>query len=510
MAFKISLVVILLLLVLTGSMLYRSHLERLELISVHEEHLNEIAEATIHRRFRVSYEILNTGLFQILANPAVVEAFALGDRDLLYETVAPSYENFEKASICRFHFHLPGGESFLRVHQRENYGDSLLEKRPMIQKVNAAPEEGEHSGMERGGSGTALRAIAPIFYQGEFIGSVELGMCLGPRILDIFKNVSGGEWFLYDINAPSSDALCGTREESKFPTELTETEYRDLLQGTTLIHTENSYVIQKVPLQNFRGEYSHYLKREFDNSELIALQSRYTLNSMVFAAILSLLGLIFVWLFVHRMLRPLTYLEKKARSFEAGTLVSPIEVSSKDEIGVLAKAMETMRKSLISRESSLKEMSYKDQLTGVYNRRYFHLSLENFHKKKAYPISIIIGDVDGLKTVNDQYGHSMGDEHIKEISRVLGQGIRTSDVLSRLGGDEFGILLPKTPSNKAKEVIKRIEALIREENVKTQGPPLNISFGHSVIENESTCPEKAMDLADQAMYHSKSETKKRR
>ena len=508
MAFKISMITIMLLLLLTGTMLYRSHLERLEVISIYEDHLNEIAEATIHRRFRVSYEILNTGLSQVLANPLIVEAFKDRDREELYHQISPSFESFREASICRFHFHLPEGTSFLKAQRPEDYGADLTQSRPMVNAVVSAPENGGYTGMEHGVSGVALRSIAPIYHEGIFIGSVELGMCLESRIINIFKNVSGGEWFLYSLNNKESELLYGTSDQPSFPSPLTSWEYQQLLSGETLIDLNSPYVIQRVPIQNFEGRYSHYFKREFDNSELIALQSRYTMNSFIFAAGLSIAGLTLLCFFLTRLLRPLKYLEQKARNFEKGTLIEPIEVQTKDEIGVLAKAMETMRQSLITRESALKEMSYKDQLTDSYNRHYFQLALKQFDEKKAYPISIIIGDMDDLKEINDTLGHSMGDKHIQKASRILQQEIRSSDVLCRLGGDEFGILLPEAPLSIAEEVVERIQNKITRENRLTNGPHLHISFGHSTCESSSDSLQGKIELADQAMYLQKAEKKK--
>jgi diguanylate cyclase (GGDEF)-like protein/PAS domain S-box-containing protein len=104
----------------------------------------------------------------------------------------------------------------------------------------------------------------------------------------------------------------------------------------------------------------------------------------------------------------------------------------------------------------IKYLSYHDSLTGLYNRAYFEEEIEYIEKSRNLPVSIIMGDVNGLKLTNDLFGHAQGDMLLKTIASVLTQCCRNDDVVARWGGDEFIIALPGTATAGAEEVIKRI------------------------------------------------------
>lgn len=98
-----------------------------------------------------------------------------------------------------------------------------------------------------------------------------------------------------------------------------------------------------------------------------------------------------------------------------------------------------------------------DKLTGIYNRAYFDEQINRLDVEKQLPISIIMGDVNGLKLANDVFGHKEGDILLKNIAYILMSAIRKDDIVARLGGDEFGIILPNTCLADAKKVCKRIK-----------------------------------------------------
>lgn len=110
-------------------------------------------------------------------------------------------------------------------------------------------------------------------------------------------------------------------------------------------------------------------------------------------------------------------------------------------------------------------LSYFDVLTGLYNRGYYEMEVERLDTEKNLPISVIMADVNGLKMINDAFGHQLGDELLRKAAESIRRISRTNDVIARWGGDEFVILLPNTTSEEAEKVVGRIKETCNEESV---------------------------------------------
>ena len=126
-------------------------------------------------------------------------------------------------------------------------------------------------------------------------------------------------------------------------------------------------------------------------------------------------------------------------------------------------------------EDKIKYLSFHDKLTGLYNRAYFEEELKRLNHKRNLPISIIIGDINNLKMINDTFGHQHGDRLLCKIASVLQSCFRKSDVISRWGGDEFSIILPNTLREKGIDIIDRISRECQKKSTYTL--PLSISMG---------------------------------
>ena len=109
------------------------------------------------------------------------------------------------------------------------------------------------------------------------------------------------------------------------------------------------------------------------------------------------------------------------------------------------------------KEKQIKYLLYRDQLTDLYNRRFFEEKMESLNQKSKLPISIIMADVNGLKIINDTYGHSTGDELLVKTAELLKEVMRSEDIIARTGGDEFVILLLETNKFTVKKICNRIK-----------------------------------------------------
>lgn len=158
----------------------------------------------------------------------------------------------------------------------------------------------------------------------------------------------------------------------------------------------------------------------------------------------------------------------------------------------------TVKKEL---EERLEYLCYNDQLTGLYNRRYYEEELKSLDIKENYPLTIVLGDVNGLKLINDSFGHVVGDELIKKSAQIIKNGCRSQDVVIRLGGDEFVILLPKTDTYEAEKIVENINNLAKKE--KIQGLDISISFGYETKCHEDEMIQEIFIKAEDYMYKRK-------
>jgi diguanylate cyclase (GGDEF)-like protein len=151
------------------------------------------------------------------------------------------------------------------------------------------------------------------------------------------------------------------------------------------------------------------------------------------------------------------------------------------------------------REQELEHLSTHDSLTGANNRGYFENEMRRLRLGRRYPVSLIVTDVDGLKAINDRYGHPAGDEILRQAAQVLRRACRSEDVVARIGGDEFCVLLMHADEQAAEHVIDRINSLQNLHNIRQPGPPLSISLGYAVA-NDPAELDTVFQRADSLMY----------
>lgn len=166
-------------------------------------------------------------------------------------------------------------------------------------------------------------------------------------------------------------------------------------------------------------------------------------------------------------------------------------------------------KGLRDREEKIRELSRKDGLTNIWNRRYLMEIFERelkVAKRNNKPISFIMIDLDHFKSINDNYGHKMGDAAIETASRVLQKALRTTDSLGRYGGEEFAAVLPDCSDVSAREVAERCRMAVEETIVKYNDMTVQLTASVGVATTSDlskTGADAIIDQADKALYKSK-------
>ncbi|MBN2851711.1 MAG: PAS domain-containing protein [Clostridia bacterium] len=156
------------------------------------------------------------------------------------------------------------------------------------------------------------------------------------------------------------------------------------------------------------------------------------------------------------------------------------------------------------REKEVVYLSYHDSLTGLYNRAFFDAELHRLDTNRQLPIAIIMGDINGLKMTNDIFGHFEGDKLLKTVAKIIIKGCRKEDIIARMGGDEFCVILPKSDYSAAKEISERITAMCNDYTIGEECSIIpSISFGFAVKSDEKQTIDTVMRDAEELMYKRK-------
>ena len=161
----------------------------------------------------------------------------------------------------------------------------------------------------------------------------------------------------------------------------------------------------------------------------------------------------------------------------------------------------------------IRELAAHDAITGLYNRRELHRFLDyelGRSRRYGHSLSFVLIDVDHFKEINDNFGHQVGDEALKQIAQTLHSHYRTSDLLARYGGDEFAVVMPETSADKARQGAERLQKMVQAESIKVKrengsigNVKITISIGVAEYPRDANSSNALIDAADQALYEAK-------
>src|SRR5215212_628842 len=197
--------------------------------------------------------------------------------------------------------------------------------------------------------------------------------------------------------------------------------------------------------------------------------------------------------------------EAMGLKLSGGTFPLEVSISSVDGGGLVQVVRDiTERKNL---EETLRNSSLKDDLTGLFNRRgllkqaapYF-----DFARRQKEKLLLLFIDLDGMKKINDEFGHNEGDNALIQTAAILNRSFRSTDIIARLGGDEFTVLVTDLNASKEDAISRLNESLKAYNSSEARGPKLAFSIGVATLEPERmACFEELLEQADQAMYEQK-------
>ncbi|MDD3290726.1 MAG: diguanylate cyclase, partial [Eubacteriales bacterium] len=178
---------------------------------------------------------------------------------------------------------------------------------------------------------------------------------------------------------------------------------------------------------------------------------------------------------------------------------APIRNTAGDVIGCVLVFRDFSERK--EKQRYIEYLSYHDQLTGLFNRRYFEDELKRIDIENNLPLTFVYADVNGLKMINDAYGHDRGDELIRSVAEALTAECRPGDVITRVGGDEFVVMMPQTTTEEAEALLKRIDS--RLEEIHILDVPVSISYGWDTKVDSDQSAREILRRAESSMYQKK-------
>ncbi|MEF8823004.1 MAG: diguanylate cyclase [Desulfohalobiaceae bacterium] len=154
-------------------------------------------------------------------------------------------------------------------------------------------------------------------------------------------------------------------------------------------------------------------------------------------------------------------------------------------------------------ENKLRYASFHDSLTGLYNRNFFQEEMHRLQKDPRHSMGLLLCDLDGMKFVNDTLGHAKGDEMIKRAAELLQENFRASDIIARIGGDEFAVIVPDVDREETESLVQRLRDSAEENNRLDPEVPVSLSIGYLVNKESPADMEALFREADNRMYQDK-------
>ncbi len=259
------------------------------------------------------------------------------------------------------------------------------------------------------------------------------------------------------------------------------------------------YYAYKMRISGYEDQYLEkalLLMDEIQQEEKIQIRM-FLLVQRITLVLIGVIGLILFFAIARMVVHPL---DNAVNSIAGGERINPI--SGTYEIKYMSQTYNEFHQDSMDLQKRLKQDAERDELTGVLNRRGYHMVIDRL-ASETYPIALLVMDVDDFKLVNDQHGHSMGDVALKKVAHLLLHTFRGTDITSRIGGDEFTVIMSGITESNTEVIIKKINLL--NDTLKNPGtddcPPMSLSVGCAF--SHAGYNSHLFAVADEKMYEAK-------
>jgi len=218
-----------------------------------------------------------------------------------------------------------------------------------------------------------------------------------------------------------------------------------------------------------------------------------------------LLLLLFLQLLVGRsVVSPVRSLAGGLRRVQSGDHRARLELEGAEELRLLAEGFNEMTATVGSQHQRLEQLAATDNLTGLANHRAFHDALNRalvIAERDKQPLGLMAADLDHFKALNDTHGHTFGDDVLRLVAASLREAVRETDLVGRVGGEEFAVLLPATDGDTALKIAERARRAV--EAIELPGVAVNCSAGVAIFPDDTLDGRELLHLADSALYAAK-------
>ncbi len=433
----------------------------------------------------------------ILLNKEVINAFEKQDRDELFKLTEPIYKELiaENPYLHIMHFHTKETKSFLRLHKPEKFADDLSDIRHMINSVNQFHTK--QIGVEVGRYGIYYRIALPVFnLNKEYLGAFEFGINID-YIFNLFNNDYGFETILL-LHKDIFEMIYENNKDLK---------YRSF--------SDQFYVV--IPEHNLSRIYTsliHHLSTSVLTSKYELIEN--DLNDDVVFKVTELTSVTGEDIGEIIFVKNLNYYTDRIELIQNISIVLGIFMIL-FSVYFLRKLFKSFMETIHSYQSkieiknrSLSKLVNLDHLTKINNRKSMETIMENEIKRVSRynkPMSIIMFDIDDFKSINDDYGHNVGDKVLKEIAKVVLSVIRDTDHFGRWGGEEFILLPTETSLEDATVLAEKIrKAILAHDLIDSRR--VSCSIGVAQYQQDEDL-DILVHNADLAMYDAKNSGKNR-